>query len=92
MANSDLGGVAKSIDTINYVAGGPIGRSYVRDSIEAVQLLHYKSFSSNSLGDDSKAIESLTSNGYLDSAEMVIFYGLQDSHAKGDVSQTILHC
>lgn len=89
-ADRDLGGVAKSIDTIKFLAGGHIGRSYVRDSVEAVQLLHYKSFSSPCLGDDSKELESPTSSRYMDSAEVVIFYGLRDSQATGDVSQTIL--
>jgi hypothetical protein len=56
-----------------------------------MQLLHYQSFGGY-LSGDPPTPENPLSNTYLDSAEVVIFYGEQDSQAAGDVSRTILQC
>jgi hypothetical protein len=77
------------VDVITFPTGE---RSYTRGSIEAIQLLHYRSFGSDDLGGDRQRRGSSISDDYLDNAEVVIFYEEQDSQATGDVSKMILQC
>ena len=81
--------MSESIDTITFSTGV---RSYVRDSIEAIQLLQYAPFIDSYMRGDSLTPINLFSSCYLDSAELVIFYGDHDFQAAGDISQTTLQC
>jgi len=83
-----MNAINKSVDTVTFTT---VRRSYTRCSIEAVKLLHYQSLKDNSIRDDHLLLRNAPS--YLDSAEVVVFYGRQDSQAEhGDITSTILRC
>jgi hypothetical protein len=80
----DLQSIRKQVEKVTFTMGR---QSYTRDSVDAVQLLHYKTVDSESMTSVSVTNpESLVS---MESADLVIFYA---TSARNDVTRTILHC
>ena len=67
------------------------GRSYSRESVQLVQLLHYKSLPLHGSSDILAISRSQLS--YSDTAEVVLFFDPLDSAVDdGDISRMVLHC
>jgi hypothetical protein len=80
--------IQKLAEKVTFTANG---QSYIRSSIESIQLLHYKSLDCARILSD-RAMPR-TALSCLDSSEVVVFYDQQESvAADGDISRNILHC
>lgn len=67
------------------------GQLYTRNSIESIQLLHYRSLDSARILSGQAMPQ--TALSCLDSSEVVVFYDQQESAAVyEDISRNILHC
>ncbi|KAF7533247.1 hypothetical protein G7Z17_g13540 [Cylindrodendrum hubeiense] len=67
-----------------------MGQAYTRNSIETVQLLHYKALEKRLLGGYPAAIGHQTS--HCDNAEIVVFYGQEDSRDDdADIDRTVVY-
>ncbi|KAK5993011.1 hypothetical protein PT974_06437 [Cladobotryum mycophilum] len=78
--------VQTSVTTIKFTSGGV---SYFRDSIELVQMLHYKSINLDRIMDDVALPQ--TAFDQHRQAEVVIVYRKQENGRSDDIVRTILH-
>ena len=80
--------IQKLAEKVTFNAGG---RSYTRNSIDSIQLLHYRSLDCSRLVDDRAMPRADLS--CLASSELVVFYDQQELTALDeDIGRTVLHC
>lgn len=80
--------IQKFVDTVTFSTDR---HSYSRNSVESIQLLHYKTLDGGYMLTDTSLPKHALS--CLSSSEIVIFYAPQEPRTEAeDIDRTILHC
>ena len=81
---SHLGNIHKPLQTVTFAFGH---RTYARNTIEGIGLLHYKALHMNDASSFTFAENSAT---FCNFAEIVVHYGEDESSTPGDITRTII--
>jgi hypothetical protein len=85
--------IEKSMDKVTFSVGQ---RTYSRECIDSIQILHYRQVKEpgnpDDLGDFEETLVPTRSPDYFAYAEVLVFYDEEDAKSTGDVTRSILLC